>query len=127
MVNIWSGSKELNGFAAALTNPTELAKRKGNLINSYPVKFRNRTFIDAESAYKFYKTGNLVDDMKVMTEIITAKLQQYPRLKAKIKDLGGILWLENCHHIIGIKRSRWEGYGRNSNFIICLINAYISS
>lgn len=124
MINIWSGSKELNGFASALTNPTELAKRKGNLVNSYPVNFRGKIYVDAESAYKFYKTGNLTNDMTIMTGIIIAKLQQHPRLKLTITKLGGVLWLESCSHIVGVKNSRWEGKGINSNFIICLINAY---
>ncbi|MGL5034280.1 MAG: hypothetical protein ACRC6M_10835 [Microcystaceae cyanobacterium] len=126
MINIWSGCKDLNGLGAALTNPTELAKRKGILKGHYPVNFKGSIFADSEAAYKFYKTGILADDMAVMIEIIKAKLQQHPRLTAAIARHGGVEWLEACSHIVGVKRSRWEGTGKSSNFIVCLIKAYES-
>ena len=59
-----------------------------------------------------------------MTRIIAAKLRQYPRLAQHITARGGVEWLETCSHIVGVKNSRWEGVGRESNFISCLIAAY---
>lgn len=42
-------------FAAALTNPTELAKAKGHLKNSYPVSFRDNPFRPANTTHKAEK------------------------------------------------------------------------
>ena len=56
-INIWSGSDI--GIGAALTNPTELAFRKGNIKNRYPVTFRGVNFRDAESAYQEYKSRDM--------------------------------------------------------------------
>ena len=60
-INIWSGCSI--GIGAALTNPTELAFRKGNLKNHYPVEFKGRVFRDAEAAYQNHKFGHLQQDM----------------------------------------------------------------
>lgn len=129
-INIWSGSNVPLG--AALTNPTELSFRKRKIKHHYPVKFRNQVFADAEAAYQHYKTGDLEEDMAVMTKIIVAKLQQHPKLFDALAKLsegiatnGGVKWLERCSHQVGVKGSRWEGVGRNSNFIVCLIRAYL--
>ncbi|MFB2970377.1 hypothetical protein ACE1CD_15495 [Aerosakkonema sp. BLCC-F183] len=120
-INIWSGSKVPLG--AALTNPTELSFRKRKIKFHYPIEFRGRAFADAEAAYKHYKTGDLREDMAIMTEIIVAKLQQHPKLFNAIAANGGIEWLEQCSHRV-VGNVRWEGVGRESNFIVCLIRAY---
>lgn len=122
-INIWSGSNVPLG--AALTNPTELSFRKGRIKHHYPVEFRGQLFPDAEAAYQHYKTGDLEEDMAVMTKVIVAKLQQHPKLFNAIATNGGVKWLERCSHQVGVKGSRWEGVGRNSNFIVCLIRAYL--
>lgn len=121
-INIWSGSNVPLG--AALTNPTELSFRKRKIKFHYPVEYKGQVFPDAEAAYKHYKTGDLQQDMAIMTKVIVAKLQQYPKLFNAIAANGGIKWLEQCSHKVGVKGSRWEGVGRSSNFIICLIRAY---
>ncbi len=59
-----------------------------------------------------------------MTEIIVVKLIEYPRLFEKIRDNGGVDWLEKCAHLV-VRNQRWEGVGRKSNFICCLIDAYL--
>lgn len=120
-INIWSGQKGLGG---ALTNPTTLSFRKGIIKHQYPVVFWDVEYADAEAAYKYHKTGFLAQDMVIMTKIIKAKLEQHPKLAEAITKNGGALWLEQCRHIVGLKGSRWEGIGRQSNFIVCLINAY---
>lgn len=121
--NIWSGSND--GLSAALTNCTEIAFRKGKLKNHYPIVDKNGVVLpDSEAAYKKYKTGDLNKDMAIMTRIIAAKLKQYPRLVKHIAKRGGTEWLESCSHIVGVKNSRWEGVGIESNFISCLIAAY---
>ena len=121
-INIWSGSDI--GIGAALTNPTELAFRKGNIKKRYPVAFRDVNFPDAEAAYQKHKSRDLQESIEVMTEIIECKLQQHPRLFEEITKRGGVEWLKRCRHIVGIRNSRWEGYGLESNFILCLVFAY---
>ncbi len=62
MPNISSNSTELNGLCAALTNPTELAFKKKNIKNHYPVNFALADYQDAEEAYqdlKFQGNGQL--------------------------------------------------------------------
>jgi len=121
--NIWSGSKRL----AVFTNPTVLARRKGNLKHDYPVTFRNKRYADAEAAYQSVKRSgpwlSFAERECLMVEVIIAKLEQYPILAETIADSGGLTWLERCSHTIG-GRSRWEGVGRNSAFIRCLLRAY---
>lgn len=122
-MNIWSGSKYVLG--AALTNPTHIAVRKGNLAKDMPIVDKNgKTWPNAEYAYKAYKTGNLNQDIAIMTHIIRAKLEQYPWLIKGIEGAGGVAWLETCWHQTGARFSRWEGKGRDSAFIRALIAAY---
>jgi hypothetical protein len=59
-----------------------------------------------------------------MVRIIAAKLTQHPELLRGIRERGGVAWLERCCHVVGVRNSRWEGEGRESRFIRCLIAAY---
>lgn len=116
------------GLGGALTNPTVLALRNKSIDRSYPVKDKTgRIWPDVESAYKFYKTGELHKDMARMTKIIRAKLTQHPALSVQIAERGGVDWLATCSHFVGVDDSRWEGSGTNSAFIRCLIDAYEQS
>lgn len=118
-------SRATDPFLAALTNPTELAKRKGNLRRSYPVTDKTgRLWPDSEAAYKAFKTGDTPHDERVMVRIIKAKLLQHPELVQGIKARGETAFLEGCSHRVGVKNSRWEGRGRESRFIRCLIAAF---
>lgn len=122
--NIWSGAK---GYIGALTNMTELAFRKGNLRNHYPVTFRGKLFVDAEQAYQVTKRASsfMNDDQleALMVEVMVAKLHRYPLLKQKIEEYGGVAWLEVCQHSV-VANMHWEGVGRQSRFIRCLIVAF---
>ena len=122
-INIWSGSDI--GLGAALTNPTELAFRKGKLKNHYPVEFRGELFPDAEAAFKKFKVGEIKADIRLMAVIIGAKLEQHPRLFNAIRENGGVNWLKKCSHIVGVRGSRWEGKGLDSNFILALCIGFI--
>ena len=121
--NIWSGSRTL----AVFTNPTTLAKRKGNLKHDYPVMFRGKRYVDAEAAYQKVKRAgpwlSVVERERLMVKVIIAKLEQYPLLVETITDSGGLAWLEKCSHVVN-GRSSWEGIGRKSGFVRCLIAAY---
>jgi hypothetical protein len=127
-INIWSGSSHPIG--AVLTNPTELAYRKGKLKHHYPILFEDVTYVDAEAAYQAYKMNELEQDMTIMISVIIAKLNQYPQIvdaivsEALVEDrAGGENWLKSCNHRVTGK-SRWEGNGVNSKFIVCLVQAY---
>ena len=114
-----------NSLLAALTNPTEIARHKGNLRRSYPVvDTTGKRWAASESAYKAFKSGDTPRDERVMVRIISAKLEQHPELVAGIGARGGVSFLEQCDHLVGVRGSRWEGRGRDSRFIRCLIAAF---
>jgi len=127
-------SSNAKGLAGALTNMTELAKRKGNLAQSYPVKFRGKEtpYKDSEEAYQALKGVTLengertVDTYKLMVEIITAKLQQHPRLASEITKQGGSAWILSSTHQPTKKNTVWETGGKNW-FIKALNEAYLST
>lgn len=118
-VNIWSGTPGLGG---ALTNPTELAFRKGSIQNHYPVTFQGVAYPDAEAAYQRLKRHR--GDVALLTEIVTAKLQQHARLEQAITRRGGVAWLEQCRHITRNGSTWWEGTGSLSPMIRALIAAF---
>lgn len=126
--NIFSGEKSPR---TVLTNPTELAKRKGNLRHSYPVTIDGVTYPDAEEAYQRLKWDLAVNDegnrQDLCTLVITAKLRQHPMLVDFITANGGVAWLAQCTHFVNARTSdfsEWEGAGYDSAFIRCLIKAY---
>lgn len=122
--NIWSGSRTL----AVLTNPTELARRKGNLRHSYPITYRGRVWPDVEAAFHAHKAGkDFGQQQALVTDLVEAKLQQHPRIAELIAHNGGIAWLRQCSHYTRARTpafQRWEGDGEESAFVRCLIAAY---
>ena len=124
-------SSSAKGLAAALTNPTELAKSKGNLTASYPVEFRSKTYKDAEAAYQALKSTATKDDgpnstYNLMVNIIKAKLEQHPRLVNEITKQGGSAWILSSTHQPTKQNSVWETGGKNW-FIKSLNDAYLST
>jgi hypothetical protein len=123
-------SSNAKGIAAALTNPTELAKKKGNLAESYPVEFKGKTYKDAEAAYQALKNTATKDEgpnstYNLMVDIIKAKLQQHPRLISEITKQGGSEWILSSTHQPTKQNSVWETGGKNW-FIKALNDAYTS-
>jgi len=133
-MNIYSGSREGRGLAAALTNPTCISLRKGTIKQSYSVNIFGHEFPDAESAYfalvKQCRTeGQEEPSDLLMVQVIAAKFRQHPKLLTAVRDLGGIPFLETCEHFTFAKTERfqkWEGKGRESRFIRNLIAGYES-
>src|SRR5690349_16469819 len=122
-VNIWSGSPDLLG--AALTNPTELARRKGRLARSYPVEVDGRVFEDAEAAYQAAKGRS--GDVQAVARIVELKFRQHPDLVRWVQARGGRAWLESCSHRTGARSARfqwWEGDGLQSPFIRALAEGF---
>lgn len=123
--NIWSGSKTL----AVFTNPTELAFKKGNLKNHYPIVWNDTTYSDVEEAYHDNIPERMCDRVNLITKLIEVKLKTYPIILNTIKANGGVVWLKKCSHWTNSKRKSfqfWEGDGDKSPFIRCLINAFIN-
>ncbi len=82
-------SRATDPLLAALTNPTELARRKGKLARSYPVTDKNgKRWPDSGAAYKAFKTGDTQRDEQVMVRIIAAKLRQHPELVRASLNVG---------------------------------------
>lgn len=124
--NIWSGSGDGDGTAAALTNPTEISFRKGSIRRHYPVSYGGREWPDAEEAYQGSKgPGSDRDDL--MVEVVVAKLLTYPHLVDAVRAMGGLPFLRKCRHETGARTPslrRWEGKGEGSRFLRNLMAAY---
>ncbi len=124
-INIFSGEA---GLGAALTNPTELAKRKGMLSSSYAIVFDGRRYPDVETAY--HLLANKADPVAtdtLMAELIACKFRQHPALAQEVAQHGGAAWLRSCDHLTGAKTDSaqaWEGRGEASRFIRNLARGY---
>lgn len=123
-INIFSGEPGLGG---ALTNPTEMAKRKGCIDVRYPLTYHSRAYPDVESAYHVLATGNVDSDDELMANLISQKFLQHPTLLEAVTTAGGLSFLESCSHITNARSAgfqSWEGQGRDSRFIRNLIAGY---
>lgn len=123
-INIFSGEPGLGG---ALTNPTELARRKGAIPRPYPVIYGGKRWIEAESAYQAFKTDDATANDEIMAQVIAAKLLQNPELFDEIQSRGGVAFLEASTHWTGARTpgaQSWEGAGRESRFIRNLIRGF---
>ena len=106
------------GLGGQLTNPAPT-----------PVSFRGTQYPSAEAAYQATK-GSQLDDASVlalMTEVITAKLDQHPHLRQEITDRGGANFLAGSTHNLvrggkTIKTDRWTG--KDGLFMRALQAAY---
>jgi hypothetical protein len=138
-VEISSNSK---GLAAALTNPTELAKSKGNITQSYPIYYtwlneqgeaQDNNFKDVEEAYQRLKDSSesktkpsleKSKNYKLMVDLLKSKLEQYPRLVSEITKQGGSAWVLASTHQPTKQNTVWETGGENW-FIKALNEAYL--
>ncbi len=126
-MNIFSGSRDGKGLAAALTNSTELSRRKGSIAGSYPVRLDGVEWPDAEKAFLTLAVDDEKQDDALMVRVIVAKFAQHTELAARVQELGGAAFLEGCKHLTGARSARfraWEGFGRGSRFIRNLIAAF---
>lgn len=118
-INISSRSVDLLG--KQLSNPNW---HTPNLLDVETVYKRNASKITApdlneEDALKY--------DMNLMWRLQVKKFIQNPELLDEINKKGGLDFLKKCSHIIGVRNSRWEGYGEESNFIRVLIQSYLTA
>jgi hypothetical protein len=123
--NIWSGSTEGEGLSAALTNPTELSRRKGTVSRSYPLTFEGQTWPDLEAAWfalspAAFTAGGTAAEDALMACMVAAKFEQQSRLARAVERRGGAEWLLRCSHFTDAKSrsmQAWEGRGESSRFI----------
>lgn len=130
VINIWSGSRDILG--AALTFPTQLSYKKGNIPIPLPLLYQSKEwkdtptlYQDAETVYKIWKAKcKDWDEIEALyTDIAVEKFGQYPFLFNQIIEKGGDAWLKQCSHQV-VNNDRWEGKGTNSRFIRCLLKAF---
>ena len=127
-INISSNSK---GLAGALTNPTTLSKRKGNIQNEYPVNYNGVEYDSVESAYQANKVNESVTkpgkaeskNYKLMVTLITEKLKRFPKLVQAIDKEGGLDYLNSAIHQPTSKNTVWETNGQDW-FMSALKEAY---
>ena len=131
IVHISSNTKGLGG---ALTNPTELSKKKGNIEQDYSITYKDKDYISVEAAYQ----ANKVDETKtkpnksesanynLMVELITEKLRTYPKLVNTITKLGGLEYLAKAVHQPTKQNTVWETGGKDW-FIDALKEAYTAA
>lgn len=131
IVHISSNTKGLGG---ALTNPTELSKKKGNIEQDYSIAYKDKDYISVEAAYQ----ANKVDETKtkpnksesanynLMVELITEKLRTYPKLVNTITKLGGLEYLAKAVHQPTKQNTVWETGGKDW-FMDALKEAYVDT
>jgi hypothetical protein len=125
-LNIFSGAEGLGG---ALTNPTELARRKGCIAQAYSVLFGGRLWPDVETAYHILAqhTEDVAERDALMVELIAAKFRQHDELSREVTSNGGAEWLQACSHFTSARTARaqsWEGAGMQSRFIRNLVAGF---
>ncbi|KWU17855.1 hypothetical protein AS149_14135 [Burkholderia cenocepacia] len=103
-----------------------MSRLKGVIKRSYPVRFKNKHYPDAETAYQVLKP-QAADNVELMAEIIVAKFKQHSDLADEVAKRGGARWLRGCTHFTNAKSEgaqRWEGAGMDSLFIQVLVDGY---
>jgi hypothetical protein len=125
-------SSKSPGLAGALTNPTEISKRNGNIDQSYPITYGGVLYKDVEEAYQKLKDTTEARrkpkkedsrNYRLMVDLISAKLNQFPELAEQIKQRGGSEWILNATHQPTTKNTVWETGGQDW-FIQALNDAY---
>ncbi|NPV12648.1 MAG: hypothetical protein HPY57_12755 [Ignavibacteria bacterium] len=115
-VNIYSKSNDILG--RRLTNPNWGAKDLMDVERPYKANQAKVTapHLSPEEALRY--------DMNLMYKLQVKKFRRNPELIDEINERGGLQFILNSEHIVGVKGSRWEGKGLNSNFIKVLAASY---
>lgn len=107
-------------------NPYRPAKREGNGEKYFRNKYKGRAFESAADVYEFYSAEATTNDEKslLLTQILTAKLEQYPHLAEGIAMRGGVEWLNKCSANFYSDDKFLEGKGTDSGVIKAYVAAY---
>jgi len=114
-------SRSIDSLGKQLSNPNWYTP---NLLDVETLYKRNASKITAPN---LNEEDALRYDMNLMWRLQVKKFIQNPELLDEIKKRGGLEFLKDCSHIVGVKKSRWEGYGEDSNFIRVLIQSYLTA
>lgn len=114
-------TKSSDKLGRELTNPNWGAKNIMDIEAEYKANASKikAPGLNAEEALRY--------DMNLMYKLQMKKFKAHPELIKEITDRGGVAFLSASEHTVGVKGSRWEGKGTNSNFIKVLIKSYQDS
>lgn len=115
-INIYSKSSDILG--KRLTNPNWYAKDLMDVETPYKANASKikASHLNAEDALRY--------DMTLMYKLQVQKFRKNPELIDEINESGGLQFILNSEHSVGVKNSRWEGRGIESNFIKVLSQSY---
>jgi hypothetical protein len=115
-INIFSKSSETLG--KRLTNPNWYAKDLMDVEAPYKANASKikAPQLNADEALQY--------DMNLMYNLQVQKFRKNPELIDEINQVGGLEFIKQSSHIVGVKNSRWEGKGMDSNFIKVLAKSY---
>lgn len=119
-INIFTKSNDELG--RALTNPNWGYKKDGK--NYYDVETEYKANTSKIKRPDLSIPEALKYDMNLMYQLQVKKFQQNPELIDMINKRGGLQFILNSEHTVGVKNSRWEGKGSGSNFIKVLAKSY---
>jgi hypothetical protein len=117
-INIRSDKTTPNSLGNRLTNPNWYAKELYDVETEYKANASKikAPKLNAEEALKY--------DMNLMYQLQLKKFRKNPELIDEINAQGGLEFIKQSSHIVGVKNSRWEGKGLESNFIKVLAKSY---
>lgn len=117
-INIKTDKNNPNSLGNRLTNPNWYAKDLFDVESHYKrnASKKKAPHLNAEEALRF--------DMNLMYKLQVKKFQQNPELIDEINEAGGLEFIHSSSHEVGVKNSRWEGKGLESNFIKVLSKSY---
>jgi len=126
-INIKKDKTQYNSLANRLTNPSEYSTLEYNVESIYK---KNSSKFDVNTKQRILNNKvvseeqALKHDMNLMYKLQVEKFEKHPELIDEINAKGGLEFIKNSSHIIGVPNSRWEGEGMNSNFIKVLAKSY---
>lgn len=117
-INIRTDKDNPNSLSNRLTNPNWYAKDLMDVESAYKANQSKKKapHLNAEDALKY--------DMNLMYQLQVQKFRKNPELIDEINSEGGLEFIKKSSHIVGVKNSRWEGVGIESNFIKVLAKSY---
>ena len=117
-INIKTDKSQPNSLGNRLTNPNWYSKELMDVEAPYKA---NASKIKAPH---LNKDDALKYDMNLMYGLQVQKFRKNPELIDEINEQGGLEFIKQSSHIVGVKNSRWEGKGMESNFIKVLAKSY---
>lgn len=116
--NIKTDKFNPNSLANRLTNPNWYSKGLMDVEAPYKANASKikAPHLSPEEALKY--------DMNLMYSLQIKKFRKNPELIDEINEAGGLDFIKQSSYIVGVKNSRWEGVGMNSNFIKVLAKSY---